>query len=61
MRLLVCCHTRPELDRVARLLDAAVVADGEADTFGVRYEHAIRRFGRVHVDACRNLTGQDSP
>jgi hypothetical protein len=51
VRLLVYCGTADELVRVAELLGEPVVADAEPNRFGTRYQRALRRFGRVQLDA----------
>jgi hypothetical protein len=61
VRLLVFCDNRAVLDRIARLLGEPVVPDEQADTLGLRYERAIREFGRVQIDAYRSLDPEPVP
>jgi hypothetical protein len=61
VRLLVFCDGRAELDRIARLLDAPVFPDDQANRLGHRYERAIREFGRVQIDAYRSLDVEPVP
>jgi len=53
VRLLVCCDARAELVRVAGLIGTPLAA--EPNSHGDRYERSVRRFGRVELDAYREL------
>jgi len=55
VRLLVYCDTPADLARIAGLLGAALTADRESTSRGDRWERAVRRFGRVELDAYRSL------
>jgi hypothetical protein len=55
VRLLVYCCARDELVRVADLLGVPMAADAEPNSHDDRYERSVRRFGRVEVDAYREL------
>jgi hypothetical protein len=60
LELLVQCES-DQLTWVAGLLGAPVVRDAAADSFGHRYERAVRRFGRVHLTAFRQIPAEPSP
>jgi hypothetical protein len=49
-RVLAYCEP-DDLDRAAGLLGVEVVEEPEIDRYGDRYRRAIRRFGRVEVEA----------
>ena len=51
----VYCLNARELTRAAEALDVAVVDDPAPDGCGNRYRRAIRRFGRVEVEAFTSL------
>jgi hypothetical protein len=53
VRLLVYCDSPGLLVRVAELLGEPVVAEAEPDRYGSRWQRAVRRFGRVEIDAYR--------
>ena len=61
VRLLVYCDSTPALIRVAELLGEPVVAAAEPDRYGTRWQRAVRRFGRVEIDAYRETDPEDEP
>jgi hypothetical protein len=42
-------------------LGEPVVADAEPNRYGTRYQRALRRFGRVELDADRETDPADEP
>ena len=60
VRLLVYCDSTPALIRVAELLGEPVAA-AEPDRYGTRWQRAVRRFGRVEIDAYRETDPEDEP
>jgi hypothetical protein len=61
VRLLAYCDSADVLVRVAELLGEPVVADAEPNRYGTRYQRALRRFGRVELDAYRETDPDDEP
>jgi hypothetical protein len=51
VRLLVYCDTADQLVRLADLLAVPVVADDTPNKRGLRYQRAVRDFGRVEIEA----------
>jgi hypothetical protein len=61
VRLLAYCESTDVLVRVAELLGEPVVAEAEANRDGTRWQRAVRRFGRVEIDAYREADPPGEP
>jgi hypothetical protein len=56
LRLRATCDTTEELVALADLLAVPVVLDAEPDAREHRYQRATRTFGRVHIEACTEVS-----